>query len=225
MTTYNLLINILYAFELLSFALAFKLFLDGERSKVFVAFLIILFLTSAVETFGFLQKVLIEKDSRINNLLYYNVYGYMVYTIWYYIFYVILKRCRKMVVILFLGFLCITSYEIVFLLDHTVEAQVFPFIYTGMSLLVFVLLYFTEILKKKASDPLRENLIFWICVGLLFYHVINIPFALLQDQLIVDFYTYGKYFYMAKVLFATVMYLCFSIGLSYSIKRNQAHLL
>ena len=218
MLSYDILVKVLYFFEILSLLLVISTLVKGKRDANTIALFVILLLTFTVETIGFVQSLVVEDPRTFNNQLYFNLYNYLCFSLWYYIYYQLLVKYKFVVITFFVGYFISVIVEYNYLLDHTSQAQVLPFVFGGLSLCICVLLYFVEILKSDDPRDLLRDLFFWVGAGIMFYYTVNIPFKLVQNYSYETLETYNVYLYHSSIFFSCLMYIFFCIGLYKSIQ-------
>ncbi|SHI83472.1 hypothetical protein SAMN04488508_103355 [Aquimarina spongiae] len=102
--------------------------------------------------------------------------------------------------------------------NYIYELQIIPYIAASSFLVVTIFLYFIEILNSEKVLNVRKNLLFWISIGLLLYHIGNIPFRILRNYY--SDITDATVSFLLGVFLTIIMNICFIIGFIWSDKKQ-----
>ncbi|MDF1697277.1 MAG: hypothetical protein P1U56_15645 [Saprospiraceae bacterium] len=149
----------------------------------------------------------------------YNILGLMELLVFSYVFYcsvtepkskrIILWACLVSVLYLIIDGLFITKSFLVFL------SYAFGFISLGISLICFVFLF--EMTKTERVLYQNRVLLFWVVIGLLTFHLCNLPVTVLTNQLL-EIGNFENIITIQSVA-SLVMYTCFIIGFVWSHRK------
>lgn len=146
-----------------------------------------------------------------HNVIIYNIYSVISFAFFFYIYWVTLKKPkhRKVVkygiLISFMGYLTSLFFQNPFHIN-----LYYADLIASLALVVFIVLYFKE--KKAESNPYpqRQNLLFWISLGLVVFHLF-FPFIFVAAYEAPKFYARFHLHQFLMVLIGA-MYFLFIIG-------------
>ncbi len=177
---------------------------------------IIFFLTAAIEYIGSFIKF----DYKLVNLFIYNTYYLLYFTFFFYVFmkmiddYKFIKLIKIGIAIFWLFFI----YDLVF-----TGITKFSFILTyiaGAGLLVLcIILYYISVLQSSLVLVVKNDLLFWISVGLFLFYIGYIPIKIIKTW----FYQADDFFVFLLLIqysLITIMYLFFLTGFLWMKKRS-----
>ena len=176
----------------------------------------ILLFTVVTEYLGlFVKKVF--QDA---NFVIYNIYYLLYFLFFLYVFLKVIrgkkfKRCIEigigLFVIFYLRDLIFTNiYQTSFALSYIVGALV---------LIFCIILYYIEILQSSQVLIIKNDLLFWISVGLFLFYIGYLPIKILRTW----FYEIGEFFLVLLLIqysLITVMYVFFLIGFLWMKKKS-----
>ena len=113
------------------------------------------------------------------NIVIYNIYNVVFFLYFYYIFrcYIKKKEYRKSIAI-GSGIFLVISLVNPFLQDFVIDPQLYTYVVGAVILIGCIILYFIEILGSSKILYIKEDLLFWISIGLLLFYVGYIPIKL-----------------------------------------------
>ena len=147
-----------------------------------------------------------------NYTIIYTIYNIGFFLYFFYLFRTYLKNSGYRAIIKFSSFLFIAVCLInPFFQNIFNEYQYLIFFSGALILMLCVIMYLKEQIKKRTGE-LKNNVLFWIALGLLLYHIGYIPIKLQRYQNELKGATEEpslKYIHLSLIL---IMYLCFIIG-------------
>ncbi len=152
--------------------------------------------------------------------LFYNIYYAISFTYFFLLYknYLINKKnknCSYFFLMTYLVLLIVNG----FYQNYIYELQIIPYIAASSFLIITISLYFIEILNSQRVLYVSKNLLFWISIGLLLYHIGNIPFRILRNYYI-DL-TDATVAFLLGVFLTVTMNICFIIGFVWSNNKQQ----
>lgn len=183
--------------------------------------------------YTFLNELLgeIAKDSSNYNLSYqniysnyniiiYNIYNVVFFLYFYYVFWCYIKKSgyRKSIVIGSCIFLA-TSLINPFLQDLLIEPQLYSYVLGSAVLIYCIILYFIEILGSSKILYIKEDLLFWISVGLLLFYVGYIPIKLTRYFFAIENVDVYMNLRRVHLILIIIMYGCFITGFIWMKRR------
>lgn len=146
-----------------------------------------------------------------DNVIIYNVYSVVSFLFFYYIYWTILKTEKYKKWVKIGAIVGATGYIIsMFFQDPFHINLYYADLVASLILLFAIALYFKE--KKEETYPylMTHNLLFWISLGLVIFHIF-FPFIFLMLYEAFDFY-YKYHLHKLLIILIVVMYCLFSIG-------------
>ncbi len=154
-------------------------------------------------------------------------WGDLLYNIYYIISFVYLfilyrnylnSKRNKNVVVTF-----VISYSVFLIVNgfyqnYIYELQILPYIAASGFLVITIFLYFFEILNSEKVLNVKKNLLFWISIGLVLYHIGNIPFRILRNYY--TDWTDVTVSFLLGVFLTITMNICFIIGFIWSNRKQ-----
>ncbi|PVW13072.1 hypothetical protein [Marixanthomonas spongiae] len=153
------------------------------------------------------------------NVIMYNVYNTVFFSYFFYVFWNFVKgkTYKKWIVYSVILFLIATVIN-VFTVNAYYDSLMISYI-TGACLIIFcIILYYIEILSDTRVLHIREDLLFWISIGLLLFYVGYIPIKLSReffagnDDLFITLYNVQR-------ILIIIMYSCFTMGFIWTKKK------
>ena len=154
-----------------------------------------------------------------NNHWLYNIQSLIEFLTYALIFYSSVKHKKSKVIIIGLTVICILylGYEICFIKETFNEylSHAFGLISFAIPLMCFVYLF--EMMESEKILNQNKVLLYWICIGLLIYHLCNLPATVLINDLngLREYYI----LYTIQALSSIAMYSCFMIGFIWSDRK------
>lgn len=153
------------------------------------------------------------------NVVVFNIYYVFYFSLLYYIFMrsIDQEKFKKYIKI------AIVIYWIFYLRDlmfiDIFEKSFTPSYLAGAGVLIFcIILYYISILQSSLVLVVKNDLLFWVSVGLFLFYIGYLPIKILRTW----FYEYDKFFVILQVIqfsLVTVMYLFFLTGFLWMTKR------
>jgi hypothetical protein len=117
----------------------------------------------------------------------------------------------------------ITSYIILLVINgfyqnYIYDLQIISYIAASGFLIITIFLYFFEILNSEKVLNIKKNLLFWISIGLVLYHIGNIPFRVLRNYY--SDLTDATVSFLLGVFLVITMNICFIIGFIWSDRKQ-----
>lgn len=222
------------AMELIA-ALAGTIFITKYRVKFWTRYFVyFLWVNFFIEVFGKLPDLIDEIDYLSflkNSFLAKNAWLYNIYTILSYLFYIsffkwnlktiVFKKILKMLALLFL----ISSTLNLILTDVFFKVHSpFPMIFGTSILLISVFFYFFEMLKSERILYFSKDLIFYIAVGALIFHLCATPVFIYstyyKNEISLFFVKIHRIVLYSAIIF---MYTCYTIGFIVCSKKNKSY--
>lgn len=178
---------------------------------------IILLLTIIVEFWGGYIKN--ASGGTISNVVLFNIYYLLYFFFFLFIFMKVIdqksfKLYIKICMLIFLGFY-ISDFIV---MDITRQAFTRSYLVGSGALIICIILYYISILQSSLVLVIKNDLLFWISVGLFLFYVGYIPIKIMKSW----FYEQGNFFELLIVIqfsLIIVMYLFFLIGFLWMKKR------
>lgn len=101
------------------------------------------------------------------------------------------------------------------------EAQVIPYIIASTFLIVSIVMYFIEILRSEQILKITRNLLFWISIGLLLFHIGYIPYKIVQKFLKIDSIIHLENLRSIFYSLILILNICYIIGFIWSHKMVE----
>lgn len=156
------------------------------------------------------QIVFIDEHS-INNSLIFNIFDIIFYCYFFYILWKSLKPKNHKRVVKFGSFLfIIISFINPFFQNFELYPQIYAITAGSITLIISIILYFRQLKVTENTPPIRNNLLFWITLGLLIFYTAY-PFLMIIGLSHIDIYTKFNLRQIHQVLLS-LMYICFIIG-------------
>lgn len=182
--------------------------------KYFPVFIIYTFLT---ELLGYFIKHTDEfqffSDYRYtwHNIIIYNIYSVLSFSFFYYIYWSILKIDKHKTRVKYAAIVGLSSYLISLFFQNPFHKGLYwADLIASIVLLYAIGLYFIEKRKENSYYAMRDNLMFWISIGLFIFHIF-FPFIFIAAYDFPIFY-YEYQLHEILKIFIVIMYLCFIIG-------------
>ncbi|WP_157418002.1 hypothetical protein [Aequorivita capsosiphonis] len=215
-TTLIILQTAFMALYVIVFVVAiFKFPLYKETPLKFIPF--ILLFTILTEFLG--QYIKDEYGEIITNVGLFNIYYLFYFSFFFYVFMKVIeeKRFKRYIKIGIIFFWIIYLSDLIFT-DIFTESFIRSYI-AGAGILIFcILLYYISILQSSLVLVVKNDLLFWISVGLFLFYIGYIPIKIIKSW----YYVYDDFFQMLLIIqfsLIIVMYSFFLIGFLWMKKR------
>ncbi len=147
-----------------------------------------------------------------NYTIIYTIYNIGFFLYFFYLFRTYLQNSGYRTIIRFSSFLFIAACLINPFFQNIYDEYQYIIFFSGALILILcVILYIDEQIKKRTGD-LKNNVLFWIALGLLLYHMGYIPIKLQRYQNELKGATEEPYLKYIHLFLILVMYVCFIIG-------------
>lgn len=199
----------IYAISIIAGLINFKKFKQNKIFKVFLYFLVYTFFSEIV-------AVIMTKYFIISSGPIYSVWNFLNLLFYAYFIYNILssRLKRKIIKFLVFVFVIITLINFTFYVNFFSDHVVYNTIMAKLIVVIFTLLFFTEIIQSDKLLEIKNSLYFWIIFGVFLYNIGFLPaFAL------VKYTSYIGIFRFITLTLNIVMHSCFIIGFFKSQKK------
>lgn len=166
-------------FVIIAFAIFFyKKYAHSTKLKLFLYFLIYSFFTEVAGTYFALV---------LKTPTFFIYHTWIILSIFFYglFFLTSLKNAKTRTTIkgLLAFYLIYTIINISFFKDFVHQPLIDNIIIGRILIVIFVLLYFSELLNSDAILNIRKSLLFWISIGVLFYNIGFIPVYVIGEYI------------------------------------------
>ncbi len=194
----------LYALVLAFSILRFPLY----RNTALRLLPLIFFFTFATEYTGaYLYEIL-----GIPNLALYNVYYLFHFSFFLYVFMrMVDNRAFKRNIAVSIGIFILVFFMDVLITDVYTKSFMWTYLAGSLFLVYSIILYYIDVLQSPKVLVVKNDLLFWISVGLFLFYIGYIPIKILKTW----FFSQTVFFDMLFIIhysLIVVMYLCFLIG-------------
>ncbi|MCG2461826.1 hypothetical protein K8352_13790 [Flavobacteriaceae bacterium F89] len=154
------------------------------------------------------------------NIVIYNIYNVVFFLYFYYIFWSYLEKKihRKSIAIGSVVFM-VTSLVNPFLQNLVIEPQLYSYVVGAVLLICCIILYFIEILGSSKILYVKEDLLFWISIGLLLFYVGYIPIKLTRYFFAIENVDVYMNLRRVHLILIVIMYGCFITGFLWMKRR------
>ena len=159
-----------------------------------------------------------QQEYSWHNVLIYNIYQVVMLCFFYWLYLKVLRDPRHKKLVVAAIFVTALAYLIsLFFQDPLHSSLYYADFFGSYSLVVCVVLYFREKVREGNKSTLKENLMFWVSMGLLVFHIF-MPFLLYVGFTQVEIWHTYKF---RKILWILVsaMYTFFMVGLIWGQRR------
>lgn len=179
-------------------------------------FLLFLFLSTATEALG----AFFRHNDFIRDLVYF-IYIQVIYILWFYFFHELLAKKKFSIVKIIFGiYIFFLIYDFINLKNLNLSEIKQSFNIGAISLIVFSIKYFHELLNSEKILNNYKILYFWIAIGLILMWTLYIPILYYVDS---EYFKNGLDFFSKLTMFSTLAgNLCFIIGIIWSQKKYNA---
>lgn len=183
--------------------------LRGTTFKLFPAYLLLIV---TAEFFGYYLRTYDMKDM---NKLFYNVLVIPVeFLFFFHIFYQSGKgkKDKRLPVVFTIIYAGAWMIDNLYLTNKLFWFYSFSYTVGNLLLLVLILRSLTRLVLSDDILFFRQNMLFWVCTGLLVFYLGTFPFYGLKNTLVHDYIdVYWSYYYIVYIL-NCLMYLLFALG-------------
>lgn len=182
--------------------------------KYFPVFIIYTFLT---ELLGYFIKHTDEfqffSDYRYawHNIIIFNIYSVVSFLFFYYIYWKILKNEKHKVQVKYASVIAILGYLVSLLFQNPFHIGLYwADLVASLALLYCIRLYFVEKRTEQSYYSMRDNLMFWVSIGLFIFHIF-FPFIFIAAyDWPIFYYEYRLHEFL--MILIVIMYLFFIAG-------------
>ncbi|MEH6764928.1 MAG: hypothetical protein V7655_10550 [Aequorivita antarctica] len=177
---------------------------------------IILFITLMAESLGmYFRDVLAAPNIGI-----FNTYYFFYFSLFYFLFMKVIEEQRfKKFIKIGIGIFWMFYLRDLIFIDILNESFTASYI-AGAGILIFcITLYYISILQSSKVLVVKNDLLFWISVGLFLFYIGYLPIKIIRSW----FYKENSFFWILLIIqfsLIVVMYLCFLIGFLWMKKRS-----
>ncbi|MEM9647056.1 MAG: hypothetical protein AAF969_01150, partial [Bacteroidota bacterium] len=153
-----------------------------------------------------------------HNVIIYNIYSLVSFSFFFFIYWRTLKTPKYKMIVKMGAAISLAAYIISVFFQNPFHINLYyADLVASMALLVFIVLYFKEKQKESSPYPMKQNLLFWISLGLAVFHLF-FPLIFVAAYEAPAFYSQ---FQLHKLLMFLIvaMYSLFIIGFLFSKRR------
>jgi len=168
------------------------------------------YLVSVYDDFSFIPS---NENYSSYTLVIYNIYDLFFFTFFYYVYWKTITSKKIKQTIKYGGILFLISFVTNILFKNMLTNEMwYAYIIGGLILIIAILAYLSSVLFKPNITRHSTNLLFWISIGLLVFHLGYVPITLIKNaglNLRLEHYHLLKNIQLVLILFT---YSCFIIG-------------
>jgi len=82
----------------------------------------------------------------------------------------------------------------------------------SIGILIFAIFYFIQLANSEKVLRFKQDLLFWVSMGLIVYHIVTLPFNALRTSLYTSYPDFFTYYWYITFLFNFFMYGCIISG-------------
>lgn len=146
-------------------------------------------------------------------LLIYNLYDLIFFPFFFFVYWKSLHNNRVKKIIKYGGILFLIVFFINSLLVNPLKFELwYAYIFGGLMLIVSILAFLKSLIRNSSTSYISNNLLFWISVGLLIFHLGYLPITIFKNShldLTISDYSSIRQVHIGLIIF---MYGCFIIG-------------
>ena len=177
---------------------------------------LILLLTLVAETMG----MYINKVYGPPNIVIFNIYYFFYFSMFFYLFMKVIEEVKfKKYIKIGIGIFWVFYLRDLIFTDIFNESFTTSYI-AGAGILIFsITLYYISILQSSLVFVVKNDLLFWISVGLFLFYIGYLPIKILRSW----FYNFNSFFEILQLIqfsLIIIMYLCFLMGFLWMKKRS-----
>jgi len=175
------------------------------HNKELIFFLIFLIYSLLTELFGnYKGRVL-----RTNTFYIYNTWNIVNHLFYMFFFLVKLNDIfkRRILISLIFLYVLLTVINVLFFENYITEGLINNIILGSLFILVSVMIYYSELLKKDEILEIQYSMFFWISIGVLIFNIGFLPIIV-----IAEFISYGGVYIYITLGLNILMSLCFITG-------------
>lgn len=147
------------------------------------------------------------------NIILYNIYDLIFFPFFYYIYWHSIKNNRIKKIIKFGAFIYFLSMLVnSFFFSPLLNEMWYAYTLGAVVLIISTITYLNALRFESKIFPISTNLLFWLSVGLLIFHIVYLPMTIIKNvdsNLTIEDYSYLR---NIQFYFIIAMYICFIIG-------------
>jgi len=147
------------------------------------------------------------------NVIIYNIYDIFFFSYFYYLYWTLVSKKNFKQWIMYAGFLYILATLInPFFQDPMIQMQIYAYTIGACILILCCILHLTTIYKQDGTYKRHRNIMLWIDLGLLIFHLGYLPIALINNNYTVE--KFQEYIHLRTIHLSliVIMYSFFIIG-------------
>ncbi|HBY69983.1 MAG: hypothetical protein CMC07_07920 [Flavobacteriaceae bacterium] len=153
------------------------------------------------------------------NAIMYNVYNTIYFLYFFYVFWNFIKSktYKRWIVYSVILFLAVTVVNVI-TINAFYESLLYSYIAGACLIIICIILYYIEILSDSRVLHIKEDLLFWISIGLLLFYVGYIPIKISRSFFTTNMDFFVTLYNVQRALII-VMNSCFIIGFVWTKKK------
>ena len=205
----NPILIVFYCFELMPVLAGFYYWakVKDNHFKWFVLYLLYIFLADL--TGGIIDIYL------FSNVKYYDYFVIPVeFIFFFWLFRAELKngKNRRLPVICLGVYLAAFLVDVIYFSRHQFPFYSFSYSVGNLLLLILILFFFIELINSNAILSYRQNMMFWINVGLLIYFLGTLPYYGLRNTFVYKYHRLHIIYNYITLILGCIMYLTFTLS-------------
>lgn len=145
-----------------------------------------------------------------NRNIIYNIYHLCFFLFFFYVFWKSVSNINHKKIIKYGSFIFVFIYILnAFIQNPIINSLVYAYIYGVILLIYCVTVYFKKVFKDYNIDLLKYNLLSWVSLGLLVFHITYLPLKIVKEFYPESYYISFRHLHLIMIV---VMYVIFSIG-------------
>ena len=147
------------------------------------------------------------------NVILYNIYDLVFFLFFFYVYWSAISNTKIKSFIKFGALLFILSFLLNAITTNPLKNEMwYAYIIGAIVLIISILAYLNYLRVNEKTLPISSNLLFWISLGLLIFHVVYLPITIIKNiglELKMEDFSNLKH---TQLFTITVMYSCFILG-------------
>lgn len=147
------------------------------------------------------------------NVILYNIYDLVFFPFFFYVYWSAISNNRIKSAIKFGALLFILSFFLNAITTDPLKNEMwYAYIIGATVLIISILAYLNYLRINEQTSLISSNLLFWISIGLLIFHVVYLPITIIKNiglELKMEDFSYLKHIQLFTI---TVMYSCIILG-------------
>lgn len=143
----------------------------------------------------------------------YNIYNVFFFSYFFYLFWIYLKNKKHRDIIRWGGILFLTTALInPFFQSIMLRNQIYAYVIGAVVLIITIVLYWREIVPTTTWTHLKNNILFWLSLGLFIFYTGYLPIKINRHFHIINQTNEAPYVRRIQLLLIVIMYGCFIVG-------------